>query len=81
MGNPADRLPSRAGQRDLLPLGETQEPARHVASPPRTHPTVRHHPPSALLAIRPRRSGRIRDELTTLQRSPEHLHILADHVI
>jgi hypothetical protein len=36
---------------------------------------------SALLAVRASRHRRVADELATLQLSPEHLHVLRDHVI
>jgi hypothetical protein len=67
-------------QRDLLPLSKTQVTPLQVPTPPWPHPATGDHPPRALLAIRPNHFGRIGDELTTLQRRPEHLHVLADHV-
>jgi hypothetical protein len=81
LGNIAHGLARRPTQRDLLPLSEAQIPTLQIASPARAHPTIGDHPPRALLAIGPHRFGGIGDELTSLQRRPEHLHVLADHVI
>ena len=79
-GDRPHRLTRRPGQRDLLPLSERQVTPLQVPTPPRAQPATGDHPSRALLAIRPNRFGRIGDELTTLQRRPEHLHVLADHV-
>ncbi len=70
-----------ARQPNLFTLSEGQTPAPQSTPTPRAHTAVDDHPPSALLAISTSCYRRVGDELATLQPSPEHLHVLRDHVI
>ncbi len=77
----ADRLAARSRERDLLALCKRQVASLQVAPAARAYPAVVGDPARALLAVGARLEGGIVDELAALQRGPERLNSLRNHVV
>src|SRR5215211_8530875 len=76
-----ERVAPSATQGDLLALVKRQAAALQVPAAARTNATAGGDPAGALLAVGAGLRGRVGDELAALQRSPERLDRLSDHLV
>jgi hypothetical protein len=78
LGDLAHRLAASPAEGDLLALSERQAATLQIAAAAGAHASGLTHPLQAAPTMRPRQGGRIGEELTGLQSSPERLDRLGD---